>query len=288
MADGAPAGSGWDGDGAGFAPFAGHAPFSGLAPGSAPAPAAPVPGAARDAVAAAESAAAGSTQLGVAVLDRATGELAVGGRGAEQDYTASLSKLVLAVDMLERRRFDGLVVAEPDLALLRRALGPSDDNAMNVLWTRFDGAGSAGRVSARLHLAATSAPQNPSQWGEMQISAADYVRIWGHVLTGMPAEDRDLLLSAMDAAPPTATDGFDQAFGLLSSAVDGPGAAGAVAKQGWMCCFSGQYYLHSAGAVGPDRRFLMTLLTRQPSSAGWAAARQELDRIATAAVQALC
>jgi hypothetical protein len=121
----------------------------------------------------------------------------------------------------------------------------------------------------------------------MDMSPADSVRIWQYILDEMPAADRDLLLSAMDAAPATAVDGFDQAFGLLSPAVDGPGAVGAVAKQGWMCCFSQQYYLHSTGVVGPDHRFLVTLLTRQPRSAGWAAARQELDRIASATVNAL-
>lgn len=194
---------------------------------------------------------------------------------------------MVAVDMLDRRRLDGLAVGEPDLALLRLALGPSDDNAMNILWTRFDGAGAAARVSGRLHLAETSAPRDPSQWGEMALSAADSVRIWQYILAEMPAADRDLLLSAMDAAPAIATDGFDQAFGLLSPAVDGPGAVGAVAKQGWMCCFSQQYYLHSAGVVGPDHRFVVTLLTRQPRGPGWAAARQELDRIASAAANAL-
>ncbi len=45
-----------------------------------------------------------------------------------------------------------------------------------------------------------------------------------------------------------------------------------------MCCFSGQYYLHSAGAVGPEKRFLVVLLTRQPRTKGWPAARAEHDR----------
>ena len=247
----------------------------------------PMPGVARAAVAAADASAADAIEVGIAVLDRATGELAVSGRGREPFYAASLAKLVVAVDVLDRRRFDGLVVADSDLALLRRALSSSDDDAMNALWSRFDGAGAAARVSHRLHLPATSGPRNPSQWGEMEISAADYVRLWHYVLVELPPADRDLLVSDMDAAHPVAADGFDQAFGLLSLAVDGPGAVGAVAKQGWMCCLAEQYYLHSGGVVGPDRRFMVTLMSRQPRSVGWAAARQELDQIASAAVQAL-
>jgi hypothetical protein len=250
-------------------------------------PAAPSTGLARAAVAAAEGAAGGSTELAVAVLDRETGEVALGARASEPYYTASLSKVVVAVDALDRRRLEGLVVTDPDIDLLRQAIGPSDDGAMNALWSRFDGAGAAGRVSSRLRLPGPTAPLDPSQWGEMSMPAGDSVLIWQHIVEEMPAADRDLLLSAMDAAPPTAADGFPQTFGLLAPAVDGPGGPGAVAKQGWMCCFSGKYYMHSTGTVGPDHRFIVALLTRLPRAPGWEAARQELTRIATAAVQAV-
>jgi hypothetical protein len=244
-------------------------------------------GLAAAAVAAAEQAAGRSTQLAVAVLDRATGERASGGRGDEPFYTASLSKVVVAVDVLDRRRLEGLAVTDADLELFRRALGPSDDNAMNGLWSRFDGAGAAGRVAGRLSLTGTSDPRDPSQWGEMTVSAADTTRIWQHILDEMPTVDRDLLINDMQAAPPRARDGFVQAYGLLAPEVDGGSSPGAVAKQGWMCCFSGIYYMHSTGVVGPDQRFVVTLLTRVPRSGGWEAARRELDRIAVAAVAPL-
>jgi hypothetical protein len=252
-----------------------------------PVPAEPQTAPAEAAVAAAEDAAAPSTQLAVAVLDRDTGELAGNQRGAEPFYTASLSKLVLAVDVLDRMRLDGLAVTDADIDLLRRALGPSDDSAMNALWSRFDGAGAAGRVRDRLGLAGTADPRDPSQWGEMTVPAVDTVRIWQHILDEVPPAERDLLITAMGEAPPRAQDGFDQAFGLLDPEVDGPGAVGAVAKQGWMCCFAGTYYMHSTGAVGVDQRFLVALLTRVPRAPGWEASRAELDRIADAAVQAL-
>ena len=252
----------------------------------AAAPVAPRSGLAQAAVDAAQGAAGSATELAVAVLDRETGALALGARGGEPYYTASLSKVLVGVDVLDRRRLDGLAVADADIALLHRALGPSDDNAMNALWSRFDGAGGVGRVSSRVGLTGTTGPRDPSQWGEVSMSAEDTVRIWRYILEDMPTADRDLLVSAMDAAPARAADGFNQAFGLLAPAVDGPGAPGAVAKQGWMCCFSGKYYIHSAGAVGGDRRFVMALLTRVPRAPGWEAARQEMTRIATAAVQA--
>jgi hypothetical protein len=251
------------------------------------APAVPHSGLAGTARAEAETAASASTYLAVAVLDRATGEVSVGARGTEPFYTASLSKVVLAVDVLDRRRLDGLAVSDADIGLIRRALGPSDDNAMNTLWVRFDGPGAAGRVSRRLGLTATTAPSDPSQWGQMRVPAADIVRIWRYILDESPDPDRDLLINAMSAAPVVAADGFDQAFGLLAPAMDGPDGPGTVAKQGWMCCLSGDSYLHSAGSIGPDQRFLVALLTRMPQSLGWDAARSELTTIATATVQAL-
>jgi hypothetical protein len=260
-------------------------------PAPSPAPIAVVPplqrGLAQAAVDAAQAEAAGSTELAVAVLDRGTGELAVGGRGNEPFYAASLSKLVVIVDVLDRRRLEGLEVTDADLALFERALGPSDDSAMSAIWDRFDGPGAVDRVRQRLGLSGTSAPKRAGQWGEVEITAADYVRVWKHVLDEMPPDDRDLLVGDLAAAPPVARDGFDQAFGLLAPSVregDGPGA---VAKQGWMCCFSGRYYLHSAGAVGADRRFVVTLLTRMPRAEGWSQARDELTDIARNAVSAL-
>jgi len=231
--------------------------------------------------------AAGRAEPAVAIFDRRSGELAVGVRGAEPVYAASLAKLVVAVDILDRRRFDGLAVASSDIALLRRALGPSDDQAMNALWTRFDGPGAPARVSLRIGLVATTGPRHAGQWGEVSVSAVDLVRLWRYLLEDLPADDRDLLVSAMEAAPSRAADGFDQAFGLLAPEVRGPDGHAAVAKQGWMCCFSGRYYLHSAGAVGDDRRYLVALLTRSSRGSGWDAARSAVTSAAVTALREL-
>jgi hypothetical protein len=179
-----------------------------------------------------------------------------------------------------------LSVSDADLQLFARALGPSDDSAMSALWEKFDGAGAPARVSKRLGLEGTSAPRRFGQWGEVEVTPADYATLWKYVLDDMPAADRDLLLSDMKAAPSTAKDGFDQAFGLLSPEIRGDGEA-SVAKQGWMCCFSGQYYLHSAGVLEPEERFVVVLLTRQPRSKGWPGARSEQTGIATKAVVGL-
>lgn len=257
----------------------GAAQESGRAPEAAPGT-----GRAQDAVVAAERAAAGSTQLAVAVLDRGTGEVARGQRADEPYFTASLAKVVVAVDMFDRSHTDGLEITDADRDLLRRALGRSDDDAMNELWVRFDGLGAAARVSQRLGLDRTKQPRDPGQWGQMSVSATDMALIWRYILDDMPAGDREFLVEAMSDATPTAADGFDQAFGLLSPAVR---ARGTVAKQGWMCCPGGAHYLHSAGAAGPGRGFVVVVLTRHPGPPGWDEARAEVTKITTAAVRAL-
>jgi hypothetical protein len=262
-------------------------PYSGAPRPAQEGPAPVETGRAEAAVAAAEAAADRTTELAIAVMDRATGELALGSRAAEPYYTASLSKLVLAVDMLTRRRFDGLGVTDDDLRLVERALGPSDDTAMNQLWVAFDGPGAAGRVRGRMALTATEPPRDPSQWGEMLVSAADWMRIWNYLLDEMPAADRGLLLRAMAAAPPVAADGFDQSFGLLAPTVDGPLGPGAVAKQGWMCCVAGLHHLHSVGVVGDAQRFVVALLGRSADERGWQLTRAEMTTIAEATVLAL-
>ena len=78
-------------------------------------------GLAQAAVDAAEAAGVvGRRSWRVAVFDRATGELAVGERGHERFYTASLAKLVVIVDVLDRRRTEGLQVTDADLAAASR------------------------------------------------------------------------------------------------------------------------------------------------------------------------
>lgn len=256
------------------------------APEPAPVPQV-VPGAVLDAVAAAESAAPVDAEPGVAVLDRVTGELAVGARGDEPFYTASLSKLLVAVDVLYRHRAEGVSVDPSDLNLIRRALGPSDDQAMNVLWVRFDGPGAISRVGARLGLSSAAAPPTPSQWGDVALSPRDTARLLDHVLSSLPPEDREVVVGALAQAPATAVDGFDQSFGLLAPQLADEVDGDVLAKQGWMCCHSGRRHLHTAGAVGADQRYVVVLMSRVPRSSDWDSARAGSTASALAAVRAL-
>jgi len=247
----------------------------------APSPAARTPGPAATAAVAAGDAVATATPgatLGIAVLDQHTGAVSIGVSGAVPMYAASLVKIVVALDVVTMRR-SGLPVLPADLDLIRRALGPSDDEAMNTLWVRFDGHGAVGRVASRLGLTETLAPDVPSRWGEALTSARDVVALYEHVLTELPAADRDLLLGALAAAPPVATDGFDQAYGLFGGA---PGLP-AVSKQGWMCCLGDRITLHSAGLPHDGGgRYVVALLSSVPRSVGYDGARTMLTATADA------
>lgn len=246
------------------------------APSSAPVPApaptaAPGPSPVQAAVEAADATVTRrGADVGIAVLDRTTGALALNDGADTAMNSASLSKLLTAIDLLDRGAAGTVAVSQQDRRLVRAALGPSDDPSMNALWSRFGGQSGITRVIERLGLEDTAVPDDPSQWGEVQLSARDMTTVFRHVLEAMAPADRDLVLGAMSAAPATASDGFDQAFGLLA-----PEQRGVAAKQGWLCCLQSSVDLHSAGVLDPEGRFVVAVLSNQPF--GYAAARAVLD-----------
>lgn len=203
--------------------------------------------------------------FGVAVLDLRTGQLAV--VGTEQFYSASLSKLILVVDMLDR----DVEITGTVHGLITRALGASDDDAMNSLWVRFDGPAAMTRVAASIGMDAIRTPADRSQWGEVVISPAGYARLYEHIMTEMDPADRDIIVTSLSAAPPAGADGFHQHFGLLGGQLD------AFAKQGWMY-YGNRLYLHSAGVVG--NQYVVVLMSIQPASSG--VARANLSSVAGA------
>jgi hypothetical protein len=206
-------------------------------------------------VAAAKDAATSRMTLGAAVLDVATGDLAE--EGEDEFYSASLSKLMLIVDLLDR----DVTLSDVDMSLIGRALSLSDDEAMNSLWVKYDGPAAITRVATELKLPGTRTPDDPSQWGETEVSPAGFALLYQHILTAMTPDDRDVIVSGLSSAQPTAADGFDQFFGLLGQ----PGEI--YAKQGWMY-YGSRLYLHSAGVVhAEDRDYVVVLMSVQPVSA---------------------
>ncbi|MGW4209714.1 serine hydrolase [Lentzea sp. NPDC004789] len=208
------------------------------------------------------AAAGGKSDVGFAVMDLQTGQV-VSDQGDKPFYSASLAKLILATDALQEP------LSEEDQDLIHRALSVSDDDAMDVLWERFDGMDAIGRVATEAGLTGTHAPDDPSQWGEVVITANDMVRLY-HYILGSPV--RDTIVADLSSAQATAADGFDQQFGLL-------GVTGAYAKQGWMFYLPSEVYLHSAGVL--DNRYAVAVLTTSPTGS-WTTARQAINAVSKA------
>ncbi|WP_054044848.1 hypothetical protein [Alloactinosynnema sp. L-07] len=220
------------------------------------------------AVAAGVGAAGGRITLGLSVLDLTTGRLA-GNGGDRPFFSASISKMIVAVDVLSRE------VSAADRDRVWRALSASDDTAMNALWSLHDGNGAIGRVARLAGLTGTSAPKDPAEWGETTVTSDDAVRLQAYIQSS-PA--RDFIHAALAAAPDTAADGFDQDFGL-----NGPGLD-AFGKQAWMFYRPNAVYLHSAGVLSGRYAIALLSIQRGRSAAG---AKEQVNAIAGAVAAAL-
>ncbi|RSD09489.1 serine hydrolase [Amycolatopsis eburnea] len=205
-------------------------------------------------------------RLSVLVHDRETGQDVVSHRPDAVYPSASLVKLLIALEALRRGEPDGDVVG---------MLSRSDDAVANRLWTKLGGPSLVTRWAARAGLTATRPPADPLHWGSTLVTAADVARIYAYLLDEAPEGTRQVVLDALGNATHRGADGFDQFFGIPAAV---PG--GWAVKQGWSCCDPGRN-LHTSGLVGA--RYVVVVLTAQPAATGWAVATQRV----TAVVKAL-
>ncbi len=219
--------------------------------------------------------------LGAAVLDRETGDVVVGDAGADPFYAASVAKLLTVVDVLHRAETGDVVLTDTDTDRIQRALQLSDDSAMNQLWETFGGADTVADTVELAGLTGSAPPDDPSQWGETTVTAADVLSLYRYVLDDLTPDHRDLVLGALREAADTAADGFDQAFGLIAP----PRADGVAAKQGWMW-IGDEFYLHTTGLVDDDH-YVVAVLSRNTASLSSAVARSVVDAATTAALAPL-
>lgn len=206
-------------------------------------------------------------ELAAVVHDRRTGKDVLVDAPDRRFESASLVKLLIALDAMDRGEAPSTVA---------HMLSTSDDNEANRLW----GAGGAGRIvdkwAKRIGLAATRAPANPNKWGDTTTTAADVTAIYRY-LFGHP--NGDVVVRALHAMTKFGADGFDQRFGIPNAANGRPWAA----KQGWACC-SGKRTLHTTGLVGADDRYIVVVLTSHPEKSTWASASAVVTKIASRAL----
>ncbi|MET9505626.1 hypothetical protein ABZY42_28540 [Streptomyces sp. NPDC006622] len=248
---------------------------------------------------------------GVAVFDRQTGAFTEQHNARTRFRSASVVKLLIALDHLWNRGPDYTLPAD-DRARLDTMLRASDDASASYYWSRNGGGAIVDRMVSRLGLADTAGPPagHPGAWGYTALSAADTVRIYRYLLDGAPEPVRTLVMGDLRQSTRCGTDGFDQRFGIPASferpwavkqgwsgfgdsddctdtaAVTGarsgspaPSAAGARAAVGADDVDLTQRALHTTGTVGAADRSIVAVYTLQPTSTSFGAAYTHLGRL---------
>lgn len=203
--------------------------------------------------------------LGAVVVDRERDEELVAINAGRQFRSASIVKLLIAIDTLRREPDSRERVAE--------MLTYSDNRIASALWVDGGWGAIVSRTAARIGLRDTEPPQPIGQWGNTLLSAQDVVRIYRYILTELSATDRELIISALAGTSRVASDGWYQHFGIP----DGIEAPWAI-KQGWSNSAE-DYVVHTTGLVGGDYRYIVVLLLEDDVPASW----DTLRRAATAA-----
>jgi hypothetical protein len=259
------------------------------------------------------------------VFDRQAGKF-VATRNAHRKFrSASVVKLLIAIDYLERRKS----VPAADARLLKVMLRSSDDHAATTFWDR-DGKGAiVVRMARKLGLSDTAPPpaSKPGFWGYTSLSAYDIVRTYRYLLDTAAPRVRETILGHLRNSTPCGTDGFDQYFGI-PRAVPKPWAV----KQGWSGfgdvaptrCVNGgvnggsaspvpvwasgadmsisgvslratgsgvpdygRPVLHTTGLLGKGDRFVMAVLTAQPAAATWSSSVKRITQLTAALYRSL-
>jgi hypothetical protein len=162
-----------------------------------------------------------------AVFDRTTGETPIAFDEHKQFRSASVVKLLIALDYLESHG-PGYQIPAEDLALLQPMLRASNDDAASELWVRDGWEQIVQRMIATIGLTDSAPPANRGMWGYTAISAADVVKIYRYILDQADPSYRDFIMGNLRLSKKCADDGFDQSFGI-PSAIPRPWAV----KQGW-------------------------------------------------------
>lgn len=243
---------------------------------------------------------------GVAVFDRQTGTFTEQLNASMQFRSASVVKLLLALDFLWNRGPDYTVPAA-DRARLEPMLRSSNDDAASYYWSNNGGAAIVNRMVSRLGLTDTAPPPAGSEgfWGYTALSARDTVKIYRYVLETAPAPVRDFVMGNLRQSTRCGSDGFDQHFGIAGS-FEKPWAV----KQGWSgfgargdCGPVGaartaastieagsgakaaaavdlaRPALHTTGTVGTGDRSIVAVLTLHPLSTSFGKAYTDLGRL---------
>ncbi|WP_084963530.1 hypothetical protein [Thermoactinospora rubra] len=255
----------------------------------------------------AATAAPPGTTAGYVVFDRQTGKIVTHGNAHRRFRSASVIKILIAVDYLERHP----TVPAADARLLKAMLRSSDDDAASALWDRGGEGRIVTRMARKLGLTDTTPPPatKPGFWGYSSLSASDVVRTYRYLLDAAAPRVREPILGHLRAATKCGTDGFDQSFGIPSAVPrpwavkqgwsgfgtvpparcggDAAGAGGSISQVALKAARErvpdlGRPVLHTTGLVGRGERYIMALLTAHPAGGGWNDSVRRINRLTAA------
>lgn len=236
---------------------------------------------------------------GVAVFDRQTGTFTEQLNPNMQFRSASVVKLLIALDYLWNRGPD-YQIPSGDQAKWNSMLRSSDDDAASEFWVRNGESSIVTRMARELSLSSNTTPPPGNQdgmWGYTALTAADTVKIYRYLLDTAPARVRELIMGNLKQSTRcSATDHFDQHFGI-AGAFNKPWAV----KQGWSgfgdieqgtcrpatSALNGKAAsvdltkpaLHTTGTVGSGDRSIVAVYTLHDVGTSYGKAYTDLGRL---------
>lgn len=220
----------------------------------------------------------GGGLIGMAFMDRETGEIVCNEQCLDPFSLASLSKVFIAEVVgytnyerpgrrgeIEAGEGDMPVEGNADAMLRDDMMRYSDNDATNALWGRYGGTKIIDSVTERYGLSESTIAS--SDWGSTRSSAADMVKFFDGMLSeegGMSEIETRYLVQLMYSLPRYSYGNSDQNIGLRAALPD----EFVGVKGGWV----DPKIRTSAGFFGEDDRYVMAVLTRHVSPEDFTAA----------------
>jgi hypothetical protein len=205
--------------------------------------------------------------LGIDVVDLNSCSETVSWKSSLAQPTASVVKLLIVLDVLDRSGIsDG-----DDADEIHEMLAASDDDIASRLWSENGGPEIVTRQAAALQLENTWPPSDPGQWGDTRMSPADITTVYRYITSELSDDERELVTEGLADAEQTAADGFDQFFGIPDALPQSPWAV----KQGWGSS-AGRRVLNTTGLVKTNHTYAVAIMATWDESMDWSTATDAL------------
>src|SRR5437764_2486060 len=147
----------------------------------------PDPAAVAAAVTDAVTAASHGTSVGLVVYDRRTGHQLAAVNAGKPYYTASVVKLLIAIDEVHDDHTGTWVLPDADtVGDLTDMLSGSNDGIASAFWSENGGTSIVTRTARLIGLTDTVAPTDPGQWGMTKTSPSDVAAVYAFLEDTMP------------------------------------------------------------------------------------------------------